>query len=277
MRTSPSSASRWRSRITSASRGSAPRWAATETASSGRAGGPGRRPLADAVDQDAAEQQERHDGDGVGAQQAGPLQGVLDAGPGHGHERGLDATQAPAVLQQAGELHEVGAGVGVGGAPTDEHDCGSVRVWVVGVGQPFEGGAGSVLGDVEHRRVEADVAGQPEADPRVAGPRPGQDGGSVVLEVAGAEEDVRDRDHVGGTVGDQAVDGGVDRRLGQLQESGAHPHVGRSGRTCAHELVELLGRRRAAAAVADEEQVGPGHSANRITKAAAAGTSAASH
>ena len=74
--------------------------------------------------------------------------------------------------------------------------------------------------------MDAEVAGQAEAHVGVAAAGPGEDGGAVVLEVAGAEEDVGDGGDVGGAVGHQAVEGVVDVGLGQLEEAGRDPGGG---------------------------------------------------
>ncbi len=112
----------------------------------------------DAVDERALEQEQGDDGDGLRPQGAGPVEGVVEVGAGHGHEGGVDGAEAAAVLEEAGELHEVGAGVGVGGAPSDDDDG-----VALGGRQALEGGAGPVLGHVEDGGVDAQVAGEPEA------------------------------------------------------------------------------------------------------------------
>ena len=92
-------------------------------------------------------------------------------------------------------------------------------------------------------------------DVGVAAAGPGEDGGAVVLEVAGAEEDVGDGGDVGGAVGDEAVEGVVDVGLGQLEEAGADPG-GRADRGPDEggELGELVGRGGVAAAVAERSR-----------------------
>ena len=196
------------------------------TATSGWAAAQAAAWVADAVDEDAPEQEQGDDGDRLRAQAAGPVEGVVEVGPGHGHEGGVDRAQAPPVLQQAGELHEVGAGVGVGGAPSDEDDRGAL-----GGGQALEGGAGPVLGHVEDGGVDAEVAGQAEADVGVAAAGPGQDGGTVVLEVAGAEEDVGDGGHVGGAR--RRRGGRRRRRRGARPARGSRRRPGRPGAAAA--------------------------------------------
>ncbi len=137
---------------------------------------------------------------------------------GHGDEGRLDVAQPPAVAQQAGELDEVGAGVGVGRSRARPARR-SRRLAAHRL-------PGPVLGDVEDGGVDAEVAGEPEPHAGVAAPGPAQHGRAVVLEVAGAEQDVGHGHDVGRAGGDQVVD--ARRRSGGRPAPGTRrPPAGR--------------------------------------------------
>jgi hypothetical protein len=205
--------------------------------------GPGLGPLADPVDQHPGEQEQRHNRQAVGAEPVGAVERVLHRWGGHGHERRLDRAEAAAVAQQPGQLDELGARVGVGRAPADQHD----RRGRAAVGRERgDRPPGPVLRHGQHGRVGAEVAGQPERDGRVAAPGPAEHRRAVVLEVAGAEQDVGHGHDVGGPRRDQVVDGTVDRRVGQLEEAAAHPTARQPGRHQVAHGRELPGRGRVA-------------------------------
>ena len=205
MRTSPKTASRWRSSTSRASRGSGPRCAAPRTSTLGMLGGPVLRLAVDARHEHAGEEQQRRDDDRPRAEPAAALQRAGDVGPRDRDEGGLDRPEAAAVGQQAAELEEVAAGVGIARAAPDEHDADLRRVVLA------DRRADAVLDDGEHHRVDPEVAAHAEAHAGVALAGAGERGGAVVLEVAGGEQDERHRDDVGLPALDEAVDGEVGR------------------------------------------------------------------
>ena len=169
-------------------------------------------------------------------------------GCGHARERRLDQPEPAPVGQQARDLVEVRAGIGVARPASDEHDRGLGRVEVP------QRLARPVLGDGEHGGVDAEVAAHPERDARVAHACARQRGGAVVLEVSGGEQHERDRDDVGVAARDELVDAGVDQRLGELDEPEPDRQIGRRLADVLGERPELLEPVGVAAAVADDQQ-----------------------
>jgi hypothetical protein len=176
----------------------------------------GRPVLSLAVDarhEHAGEEQQRRDDDRARAEPAAALQRPGHVGARDRDEGGLDRAEAAAVGEQASELEEVAAGVGVAGAAAHQHDPDLGRVGLA------EGRADAVLDHGEHDGVYPEVATHAETHVRVALAGPGQRGGPVVLEVPGGEQHERDRDDVGLPALDEAVDGEVGERLGHLDEA----------------------------------------------------------
>jgi hypothetical protein len=83
---------------------------------------PAPGPFDDPVHEHAGEEEQRHHGDAGGPEPAALVERLLDVRVAHRREGGLDRPQTSAVLQQAGQLHHVGAGIRVGGPPAHEHD-----------------------------------------------------------------------------------------------------------------------------------------------------------
>ena len=202
----------------------------------------------DAGHEHAGEEQQRGDDDRAGAQPAAALERTGDVGAGDRDEGRLDRAEAAPVGEQAPELEEVAAGVGVARAAAHEHDADLGRVVLA------DGRADAVLDDGQHDRIDAEVAAHAEAHVGVALAGPGEGGRAVVLEVPGGEQHERHRDDVGQAALDEAVDGEVGERLGHLDEAEVErqrPGDLADGPRQGPELLDAVG---VAAAMADDEQ-----------------------
>ena len=231
-----------------ARRGSGPRWAAARDVDLGVLGGPVLRLAVDARHEHAGEEQQRRDDDRARAEPAAALQGARHVGPGDRDEGGLDRAEAAPVGEQAPELEEVAAGVGVARAAAHEHDADLGRVVLA------DGRADAVLDDRQHDRIDAEVAAHAEAHVGVALAGARERGRPVVLEVPGGEQHERHRDDVGEPALDEAVDGEVGERLGHLDEAEVDRQLARDLADGPRQRPELLDAVGVAAAVADDEQ-----------------------
>ena len=213
-------------------------------------GRPVLRLAVDAGHEHAGEEQQRGDDDRAGSQQAAALERAGHVGPGDRHEGRLDRPEAASVGEQAPELEEVAAGVGVARAAAHEYDAD--LGWVVLADRR----ADAVLDDRQHDRIDAEVAAHAEAHVRMALAGPGERGRPVVLEVPGGQQHERHRDDVGETALDEAVDGEVGERLGHLDEAEVDRQLPGDLADRPRQRPELLDAVGVAAAVADDEQRG---------------------
>ncbi len=211
-------------------------------------GRPVLRLAVDAGHQHAREEQQRRDDDRPGAQPAAALERARHVGAGDRDEGRLDRAEAAPVGEQAPELEEVAAGIGVAGAAAHEHDAD-----LGGVGLA-DGRADAVLDHRQHDGVDAEVAGHAETHAGVALAGPGQRGRPVVLEVPGGEQHERHRDDVGLPALDETVDGQIGQRLGHLDEAEVDRELSGDLADGPRQRPELLDAIGVAAAVADDEQ-----------------------
>ena len=213
-------------------------------------GGPVLRLAVDARHEDAGEEQQRRDDDRARAQAPAALQRARHVGLCDRDEGGLDRAQPAPVGQQAPELEEVAARVGVAGAAADEHDRHVAGVVLA------DRGANAILDHRQHDGVDAEVAPHPEAHVGMALAGARQRGRAVVLEVPGREQHERHRHDVAQPALDEAVDGEVGERLGHLDEAEVDGQWSGDLADRARERPELLDAVGVAAAVADDEQRG---------------------
>jgi hypothetical protein len=102
--------------------------------------------------------------------------------------------------------------------------------------------------------VDPEVASEAEAHVGVAAPGPGQQGGTVVLQVPGPEQHHGNGHDVRRPPGHQGVDRVVDVGLGQLEVAGADGGAGQQGGGELDQPFELGGGGGVAAAVADDQE-----------------------
>ncbi len=201
----------------------------------------------DARHEDAGEQEERHDRDPFRAEAPAAFERLLHGRLRDARERRLHQPQPAVVREQPRELVEVGSGVRVRRAAADEHDGGVL-------GDVAERGASTLLDDVEHDRLDAQIAPHVEVHARMARARARERRGPVVLQVPRGEQHERDGDHFAAPLRDELVDPGVHERLGQLDEPEPDRQLARGLAHVAGERPELLQPVGVAGAVADDHE-----------------------
>ncbi len=204
-------------------------------------------PMSDAFFEDAGEEEVGEDGDPPDAQLLEAFQPLGDVRRGHANVRGLHHRVRAPLVEEARDLGEVGVGVGVRGAATDDED-GSLVFLLLG-----DGGGDPLVHKGEELGPDAESPAVLEANVRTAHLLAHKGGGDVVLGVAGGEEHEGDGGYLSRPASGQTLHALGDRGPRELYKTALNRECRIALPDQRDELVELAGSPRMPAAVPDDE------------------------
>src|SRR5918998_3158211 len=205
--------------------------------------------LADALFEDAGEEEVGEDGDAPEAEPPAPVQRLRDARGGEAHEGGLDERVGAALEEEAGHLREVAVRVRVRGATADDEDR---RLFSLGLRYH---GTDALVHEGEELGADAQGAAVVETEVGVGQPLAHQGCRDVVLGVARRQEHQGGGGDLARPLPSEAVHALGDGGPGELDETALDGDRGSLAYE-GDELVELARTAGVAAAVADDQEGG---------------------
>ncbi len=205
----------------------------------------------DALHQNAGEQEIREDDNATKAEPGGAVERRVDSGMGDAAERRFGPAEPHPLPQHAGDLGDVGIGVGViGTAPDDDKH---------GVLAALRHRSGDALGRRgQQLRVDRKIAAEPHVDAPMFGHEAVHFPRQVVLDMARREQHARHRQDLASAARHQLRQTLLDRRASEFEIAGGEIMLqARAQRSGGH--LELGDRLGIAAAMAAQQHRGLAH------------------
>ena len=211
------------------------------------------RLVVDAAHENAGEEEIGKDDDALITKARGMAQPRLDQREGDARIDRLAPAEAEPFPEHAHDLGDVGIGVGVGGAAPDDDEHRVVERLALSPAIGLETLADALAGRPDHLRIDAELAAIANGE-IVLGGIGVEDGGNVVLGVAGGKQHARQRHDVPRTLAPQLVEAGADDGLGKFQIAMLGAPIGQARLQLFGKAAKFLHRRLVAAAMAAEHQ-----------------------
>ena len=179
----------------------------------------------DPVDQNAAEQEIGKDHHTLEAKACHMLKAGLDKRECHTGIADFGPAEAHPFPQHAGNLRDVGVGIGVRCAATDDNKAGirPVNLAMLGIGS-VDSGSDPVTGSLQHLQIDGQLAAILDGD-AMLGSIGVEHGGNIVFRVTRGKQHARHRQHMRHALFAQLVEPGLDHRRGKFQISVFHRPV----------------------------------------------------